>query len=474
MLRTAAPAVALMLALCGACSAEPTASSAPPAPVAVPLSRQLHAILQTPVAIGRQYVSPPTRTAVQGGRAAIAYGSDLVVVWDLATRREVIRLRPEGEVEVLELSRDGTKLAASGGMKRATLWDVGSGRRITRLPTSGKGLFFNRAGDRLLLVDPSATSLYDLSARRRTIFDASSLPQAEGYNFLGFASDDRTVVALADAYWVRWAAPAAPEAIDVDFSAVLGGLSGDGAQMVAWSWVNSTTKLGVIMDVGAKRQIASWLVPDQPAAGPSFSHDGKRVFMVTDQYTGDQPTSTLLEGLTRPDMRRAWSMSLPYEEAAAAVLGIADGFITVRTPHEILVIRDDGTVELPRGRDRSHLPFVGKWRVHGLSMTIGPDLRGTQVWNAGPCPAGNGMCAGHAELIFRMDPQGLIGTVSTVVYKDEAGRVVAGHPEPRQGDSFVLERVDTGVLRKRSPTGEGNPHLCGSGAQAKWRTECDI
>ncbi|MFB4263201.1 hypothetical protein [Nonomuraea sp. GTA35] len=316
-----------------------------------------------------------------------------------------------------------------------------------------------------------------LGTRRRMTFDASGLPQAEGYNFLGFASDDRTAVALAGGYWVRWAPPAVPEAIDVDFSAGLGSLSSDGAHLVAWAWVNNTTKLGVIMDVTSKRQIASWPVPEQPATSPLLSHDKTRVFMASDQYAGNQPKSTLIEGLARPGMGRIWSMVLPYDEAGPALDG-ADGFLTVRTPHEILVIRDDGTVELPRGRDHSHLPFVGRWRTHGLALTIGSDLRGTQVWNAGPCPSADGMCTGHAELAFKMDPRGLVGTVGDVVFRNGSGRAVSGHSavdgHPRKGDSLVLERVDTGVLRKLLPAGDGNPYLCGSGARAKWKAECNV
>ncbi len=476
MPRITAPVIALVVALCGACSTAPTASPAPVASVSALFARQLHTILRTPVAIGRQYVSPPTRTEVRGGKAAVAYGSDLIVVWDLAARREMVRVRPEGNVEVLELSRDGTKLAASDETERATLWDVGSGRRIARLPISGNGLFFNRAGDRLLLAGPFATILYDLNTGRRTTFDASGLQQAEGYTFLGFASDGRTAVALAGGYWVRWAPPAVPEAIDVDFSAGIGSLSSDGAHMVAWAWLNSATKLGVIVDVGTKRQIASWPVPEQPAAGLGFSHDGTRVFVATDQYVGDQPKSTLIEGLARSDMRRTWSMTLPYDEATP-VLDTAEGFFTVRTPREILVVRDDGTIELPRGRDSSHLPFVGRWQVHGLSLTVGSDLRGTQAWNAGPCPSAGGMCTGHAELVFTMDPRGLAATVADVVYRNEAGQRVPGHTgngHLREGDSFVLERVDTGVLRMRSSAGDGNPYLCGDGARTKWKTECNI
>ncbi|MFC4116446.1 hypothetical protein [Nonomuraea zeae] len=64
-----------------------------------------------------------------------------------------------------------------------------------------------------------------------------------------------------------------------------------------------------------------------------------------------------------------------------------------------------------------------------------------------------------------------------MIYKNESGQAVSGHPappgHPRKGDSFILERVDTGVLRKRSPASDGNPYLCGSGARAKWKTECN-
>lgn len=468
--------VIVLLALIGACSTAPTASPTP-APASAPTARNLHAILQTPLAIGRRYVSPPTRTSVRSGTAAIAYGSDLVVVWDLAARREVVRIRPEGEVDVLELSRDGAKLAISDGTERATLWEVASGRRLATLPVAGNGLFFNRAGDRLLLSGPFATTLYDLRTRSRTPFTTDGLPQTEGYTFLGFSSDDRTAVALAGGYWVRWSPPTAPEAIDVDFSVGLGSLSDGGTHLVAWAWVNKSTQLGVVIDVGAKRQIASWPVPEQPATHPRFSHDGQRIFMVRDRYAGDQPTDTLVEGLVRPDMRRAWSMTLPYDEAGVT-LEPADGFVTVRTPHEILVVREDGTVELPRGRDRSHLPYVDTWRVHGLTLTIGSNLRGVQTWNAGPCSGAPGMCTGRAELTFKLDARGLIGTVTGVTYTNEAGQSVPGDPatgvSPRMGDTILLERIDTGVLRKATPTGDGNPYLCGKGASAKWQTECNI
>lgn len=481
MLRAVATCIGLLLASgCTTSRSHPVTAQSHAATPPTSLAPDVNAILQTPVQLAGVYVSPPTTTALRPSRMAVGYGSDLVIVWDLATRRELIRVRSAGPIIALDLSRRGDLLAVATGQPAETtrtvsIWNVTTRKRVARLSSTADSLLFNRAGDRLLMVGIFPAELYNLKTQRRLTFDASRLPETESYRFLGFAADDVTAVATADTYWLRWSPPSPPTALPADYSPGYASLSQDGSRMVMWVWFDQQTQFNIVWDVVTARQIATWPTNEQPDAALQFSPDSRLVFTLSNQYDDGTPKSTTVRAFAWPGLKERWSIRLPYA-GDSNTLEVGSGFITLSTDHEILIISNDGVIHRPRGRDRSALPYVGTWWVHGMTLEIKPDFTGTAAWNAGPCPNLTSMCDGYAKERFALTPDGLKATIVSVAYKNEKGEAIpdfpAGPDSPQRGNTYTLERVDRGLLRIREPGKDGNPYLCAPYVAIDLKAKC--
>ncbi|WP_214324762.1 YncE family protein [Nonomuraea sediminis] len=472
--------LAFIFVMICACTAEPVRRAAPSSPApsnpAQWTAIDLNTILQTPMTTAKGAASPPTAVVTRASRAAVAYGAELVVVWDIARRREIFRVDPGGIVGRLALSPDGHRLAAEIGDKHVSVWDVTTRERIARF--TGPGFpHFDQTGGKLLVADYWAAVVHDLGSKRRVAFSREALPMTEGYEFPGFASDG-SVIAVGHTFWASWAPPASPKPTVLDYSMGTVSLSGDGSHMVASAWLSAEAQLAVVWDLRTRRQVASWDVPGQPYGMACLDDACGQVVVAVGEYRGADPVSTRIDAFGGVEHAKIWSVRLPPSEQ---VLLNADArVVTVRTDHEIVVIDRDGKVAEPRGRNRTAKPFIGEWHVHGSELEIRPDLSGLMIFNAGPCSPNRLEvgCSGHVSISFTLEPSGLVGKVTSVVYKDPAGKVihdfVGGDDLPEPGDTFTLERVDTGVLRRIQPTaGLGNPYFCGPTASRKWRLACN-
>jgi hypothetical protein len=134
--------------------------------------------------------------------------------------------------------------------------------------------------------------------------------------------------------------------------------------------------------------------------------------------------------------------------------------------------------------EAAYAPFVGTWRVHGLTLEVRADLTGTLTWNAGPChfnlDTNEPLCTGNAIVTFAMQTASLSGTLDSVVYTDPNERMVSDYEEASDGlmagHGLSLEQVDAAVLQVTydPPLQYGNSYLCGPAASRDWKLECNI
>jgi hypothetical protein len=127
-------------------------------------------------------------------------------------------------------------------------------------------------------------------------------------------------------------------------------------------------------------------------------------------------------------------------------------------------------------------PFAGKWFVHGSSLVIGKNGKGSVVSNVGPCQLERRgqMCSERNDYRFRLSPDGtmLTGTVTAISFETWAGvpvsAAVAGYrTSVRVGDTMHLYVAGPGLLSTRWPLKHpltkmlleepGNPFWCAAG-----------
>jgi hypothetical protein len=140
------------------------------------------------------------------------------------------------------------------------------------------------------------------------------------------------------------------------------------------------------------------------------------------------------------------------------------------------------TTPVPQPTTTGVGPFAGKWFVHGSSLVIGRNGKGSVVSNVGPCrlERRGQMCSERNDYRFRLSPDGtmLTGTVTAISFETWAGApvsaAVAGYRTGvRVGDTMHLYVAAPGLLSTRWPLKHpltkmlfeepGNPFWCAAG-----------
>jgi hypothetical protein len=147
--------------------------------------------------------------------------------------------------------------------------------------------------------------------------------------------------------------------------------------------------------------------------------------------------------------------------------------------------------------------FIGSWYVHDGDLCVGdtlvlpssntsPKCSGasslgwTSWWlGCGSYPSASvPVCDGWAELSFAPGPGGtIVGTVQKVFYTTENNAVIPGYQQAGSlapGDTFELQRVDTGLLKttylhthlSKDDLKYGNPYWCGPGISQANQFKC--
>lgn len=162
--------------------------------------------------------------------------------------------------------------------------------------------------------------------------------------------------------------------------------------------------------------------------------------------------------------------------AHAVFGGLWEVVKTTRSAFDGIRMQFNGTISVKIMGDASASlkPFLGKWFVHGSSLTINANGTGMQTWNAGPCGSdlASGMCTGHSPLKIRKVANGVEVTRSgDPWYTTDSGvRTVPDSVREygesmKAGDSTVLVPISGTALKSTkggTETGDGfgNPYLC--------------
>lgn len=169
--------------------------------------------------------------------------------------------------------------------------------------------------------------------------------------------------------------------------------------------------------------------------------------------------------------------------------GLSGGVKAIRTSYEGIRMQTwDGkppvTVRVERELNLSS--YVGKWWVHGSSMTMNADGTGIQTWNAGPCDdddlgfSSHGMCTGNSELKFTSLEGGFQVERLSIWYTDKNGSrytpaAVREYGETlKVGDVSILDRVSPTAMKEREQMGFGNPYLCRPGGPEEIAGKCGL
>jgi len=140
------------------------------------------------------------------GRTLATEGGDTVILWDLATGRQLRTLERMGFIPHVEFSLDGRTLMSGDGTGKIWLWDVSSGQvlRTMQLDTASAGglTTFSRSGTALLFGVESngkTIELWDVASERRLRNMGAEKPIL----FMTVTSDGRLLASASENHTIR-------------------------------------------------------------------------------------------------------------------------------------------------------------------------------------------------------------------------------------------------------------------------------
>ncbi|HWZ62471.1 MAG TPA: WD40 repeat domain-containing protein [Steroidobacteraceae bacterium] len=131
----------------------------------IPAGRELARFRQTVSDLRQAAFSP------DGSRLVTAGGTDYSArIWDIAQRREVLRLTHDGAVNGVAYSPDGTRVLTASGDHTARVWDAASGRELLRMShdQAVRQAAFSADGQRLATAsDDHTAAIWDAASGRQ-------------------------------------------------------------------------------------------------------------------------------------------------------------------------------------------------------------------------------------------------------------------------------------------------------------------
>ena len=292
------------------------------------------------------------------GRHLLTIGGNDAELWDLGTRRAVIRYSPHGAVASAAVSPDGKLIATGSWDHSAKIWDISTGHAIHKLDGGHAGYInsveFSPDGKQLLTASDDGTArLWDVQSGKPTgpVFKGHTARILSA----SFSPDGTQVLTVSGDKTARLWETATGNQIGQPFTghkwAVLcGQFSADGKRIIT----GSQDKTAIVWDAATGKQLISLEGHTASVTSAAFSPDGTRV------VTGSQDNSAKLwDAITGKEI-----LSLPgHTQEVTSVSFSPDG-------RNVLTSSRDGTAIIWLAKD---------WRgatkkLHGMAGSSGRSL----------------------------------------------------------------------------------------------------
>lgn len=144
----------------------------------------------------RRWEEPVAALSVDGRRVATLVDARTVVVWDVVSRTEFVRLNHDHTLLTIAFSPDGSQIAA-GDEQQTILWSCENGQRISTHPAA-RLLAFAPGGRQLAVVGPHATNarvhLCDLPASQ----NEPDLTMSAAVRYVSYSPDGTMLACLSN------------------------------------------------------------------------------------------------------------------------------------------------------------------------------------------------------------------------------------------------------------------------------------
>ena len=226
------------------------------------------------------------------GQHVLTIGGNDAEMWDLDTRKPVVRYSPHGAVASAAVSPDGKLVATGSWDHSAKIWDVATGRAIRKLEGGHTGYInsveFSPDGSELLTASDDGTArLWDVAIRQA---DARSCSRPHGRVLSATFSPDgtRVLTVSGDKTAVIWdratGKPLRPPLKGHEWAVLCGQFSADGKRIIT----GSQDKTAIIWDADTGEKLVTLQGHTAAVTSVAFSPDGTRVL------TGSQDNTAKL------------------------------------------------------------------------------------------------------------------------------------------------------------------------------------
>ncbi len=222
------------------------------------------------------------------GDQLLTIGGNDAQLWDLETRKQIVRFSPHGAVASADISPEGRLLVTGSWDRSAKIWDVATGRTVRKLDGLHKGYVnsveFSSDGTLILTGSDDGTArLWDVATAEpvEPIFRGhkTRIRQAR------FSGDGRRILTVANdktaRIWDRASAEVLHTLVGHEWAVLCGAFSADGERVVTGSEDNTA----IVWDASTSELLLKLAGHTDSVTSVAFSPDGRRVMTASQDNT---------------------------------------------------------------------------------------------------------------------------------------------------------------------------------------------